>query len=185
MKSTDRGRRAGFVGELCASLAALRFKISSCPFDSGFFASVRCPPLFRYISGRIMSTFYDRFLQCVGRWPENVAVEIQRRELVESYTYAELRRMAESVGRWITETGFEPGARLAILADNHPRWGAAYLGTIAAGCTAVPLDTAFHAEQVAKLLRDSGASLLFVECKTREGEQAAIPATKVRLVPPT
>ena len=109
-----------------------------------------------------MSTFYDRFLQCVGRWPENVAVEIQRRELVESYTYAELRRMAESVGRWITETGFEPGARLAILADNHPRWVAAYLGTIAAGCTAVPLDTAFHAEQVAKLLRDSGASLLFV-----------------------
>src|SRR5205085_8998878 len=91
----------------------------------------------------------------------------------------ELRRMAESVGRWITETGFEPGARLAILADNHPRWVAAYLGTIAAGCTAVPLDTAFHAEQVAKLLRDSGASLLFVNAKHLEVAKAAISGLKV------
>jgi long-chain acyl-CoA synthetase len=129
-----------------------------------------------------MSTFYDRFLQCVDRWPENVAVEIQRRERVESYTYTELRRMAESVGRWIREAGFEVGARLAILADNHPRWVAAYLGTIAAGCTAVPLDTAFHAEQVAKLLKDSGASLLFVDGKHLEVAQAAVSGLKVRIV---
>ena len=129
-----------------------------------------------------MSTFYDRFLQCVQRWPQNVAVEIQRRERVESYTYAELRRMAESVGRWIIETGCEPGARLAILADNHPRWVAAYLGTIAAGCTAVPLDTAFHVEQVAKLLKNSGASVLFVDGKHLQVAQAAIAGLKVSIV---
>jgi long-subunit acyl-CoA synthetase (AMP-forming) len=51
------------------------------------------------------------------------------------------------------------------LADNHPRWITAYLGIIAAGCTAVPLDTAFHADQVAKLLQDSGSSLLFCDGK--------------------
>src|SRR5580693_439947 len=107
-----------------------------------------------------MPTFYDRFLECAERWPGNVALELQRHDQLERCTYAEVRKMAESVGRWITERKFERGARLAILADNHPRWVAVYLGVIASGCVAVPLDTAFDADQVAKLLRDSGSSAL-------------------------
>jgi len=112
-----------------------------------------------------MPTFYDRFVECSQRWPDNVALEIQRHDHLETCTYAELRRMAESVGRWITETGFPRGSRLVILADNHPRWVAAYLGIIASGCVAVPLDTALHADQVAKLLKDSGASAVFCDAK--------------------
>jgi long-chain acyl-CoA synthetase len=112
-----------------------------------------------------MPTFYDRFVQCSEHWPNNPALQLQRHDQLESCTYAELRRMAESVGRWIAENNFERGARLALLADNHPRWVAVYLGTIAAGCTIVPLDTALHADQVAKLLKDSGASLLFCDAK--------------------
>jgi len=112
-----------------------------------------------------MPTFYDRFVECAERWPDNVALEIQRHDHNESCTYAELRRTAESVGRWITESGFQRGSRLAILADNHPRWVAAYLGIIASGCAAVPLDTALHAEQVTKLLKDSGACAILVDAK--------------------
>ena len=112
-----------------------------------------------------MPTFYDRFVECSERWPDNVALELQRHDHLESCTYNELRRMAESVGRWITENGFRPGSRLAILADNHPRWVAAYLGIIAAGCAAVPLDTALHDDQVTKLLKDSGTSAVFCDAK--------------------
>ncbi len=112
-----------------------------------------------------MPTFYDRFVQCAEHWPDNVALELQRHDQLESCTYRELRRMAESVGRWITENGFTRGARLAILADNHPRWVAAYLGTIASGCTVVPLDTALHTDQISKLLKDSGATAIFVDAK--------------------
>ncbi|MGA2856638.1 MAG: AMP-binding protein [Candidatus Sulfotelmatobacter sp.] len=112
-----------------------------------------------------MPTFYDRFVECSQRWPDNVALEIQRHDHLESCTYAELRRMAESVGRWIMESGFPRGSRLAIVADNHPRWVAAYLGIIASGCAAVPLDTALHADQVIRLLKDSGASAVFVDAK--------------------
>ena len=112
-----------------------------------------------------MPTFYDRFVECSERWPDNVALELQRQNHLESVTYAELRRMAESVGRWITENGFSHGSRLAILADNHPRWVAAYLGIIATGCTVVPLDTALHDDQVTKLLKDSGTSAVFCDAK--------------------
>jgi long-chain acyl-CoA synthetase len=112
-----------------------------------------------------MPTFYDRFVECAERWPANVALELQRHDHIESCTYEELHRMAESVGRWVTENGFPHGSRLAILADNHPRWVAAYLGIIASGCAAVPLDTALHADQVTKLLKDSGTSAVFCDAK--------------------
>src|SRR6202161_2899101 len=102
-----------------------------------------------------MPTFYDRFVECSERWPENVALELQRNDQLESCTYAELRKMAESIGHWIGDQKFERGARLAILAANHPRWIAADLGIIAPGRVALPLDTALHADQVIKLLKIS------------------------------
>ncbi len=129
-----------------------------------------------------MPTFYDRFVECEERWPENVALEIQRHDRLESCTYAELRRMAESVGRWIGEKGFPRGARLAIVADNHPRWVAAYLGTIAAGCTVVPLDTALHADQLTKLLKDSGAAAVFCDVKHSGAAREAVAELNVGLV---
>jgi acyl-CoA synthetase (AMP-forming)/AMP-acid ligase II len=112
-----------------------------------------------------MPTFYDLFREGAGRWPDNVAVEFQRRDRVERYTYADLRRMAESIGRWLTGQGLGRGSRVAILALNHPRWAAAYLGIVAAGGAVVPLDATLQADQVAKLLKDSGSSWLFCDVK--------------------
>jgi long-chain acyl-CoA synthetase len=126
-----------------------------------------------------MPTFYGRFLDCVEQWPQNIAVEMQRHDAVERYTYSELRRMADAVGRWLNDNKLPPQSRCAILAANGPRWVAAYLGILAAGSIAVPLDTAFTAMQVAKLLKDSGASLLFTDAqhagvaRQAVGDQAA------------
>ena len=129
-----------------------------------------------------MPTFYDRFLECETRWPNNAALELQRHDRVESCTYAELRRMAESIGRWIGERGLARGSRLAIVADNHPRWVAAYLGIIASGCTVVPLDTALHADQIAKLLKDSGTSVLFFDARHSQLASEAVAELKIGLV---
>jgi long-chain acyl-CoA synthetase len=126
-----------------------------------------------------MPTFYDRFVECAERWPNNVAIELQRHEQLESCTYSELHRMAESVGRWIQEKNFPRGSRLAILADNHPHWVAAYLGIIASGCAVVPLDTALHDDQVTKLLKDSGASAIF--CDAKHVPVARLAATELKL----
>jgi long-chain acyl-CoA synthetase len=136
-----------------------------------------------------MRNFYSRFVQSTERWPENIAVELRHAAAssphesaaqpgssdpqstsanvsavqIESYTYAELRRMAESVAHWLHEAKMPPGARAAILAANSPRWVAAYLGTIAAGGVAVPFDSAYTAAQVEKLLLDSGCGCLFAD----------------------
>jgi long-chain acyl-CoA synthetase len=129
-----------------------------------------------------MPTFYDRFVECAERWPQNTAIEIQLPEGIEGHTYAELRGMAESIAAWLIAQGVQPGARVAILANNHPRWVAAYLGIIAAGGAAVPLDTAYHADQVAKLLRDSGASLLFCDLKHLEVAKESVSGLNVQFV---
>src|SRR5271166_3137578 len=137
---------------------------------------------FRVYSTRLMPTFYDRFLECAERWPNHVALELQRHDQIESCTYDELRRMAESVGRWITDRGFARGSRLAIVADNHPRWVATYLGIIAAGCAVVPLDTALQADQLAKLLKDSGSSALFCNAKHAQASRQAVADLNIGLV---
>ena len=129
-----------------------------------------------------MPTFYDRFVECAERWPDNVALELQRQEQLETCTYAELRRMAESVGRWIIESKFPRGSRLAILADNHPRWVAAYLGIIASGCAVVPLDTALYDDQVTKLLKDSGTAAIFCDLKHVPTARPATTELKIGII---
>src|SRR3984885_15288378 len=129
-----------------------------------------------------MPTFYDRFIECAERWPNHVALEIQRHDHIESCTYAELRSMAESIGQWITEKEFERGSRLAIIADNHPRWVAAYLGIIAAGWAVVVRASARHAAQLATLLKDSASSALFCDAKHAQVAREAVANLNLGLV---
>ena len=128
-----------------------------------------------------MPTFYQRFQESARKFPDNIALEIQRQQTVERVTFAELTRMSESVANWLS-TRVPRDARVAILAANHPRWVAAYLGIVAAGRTAVPLDTAFHADQVKKLLIDSGALLLFCDVKHLPVATKAVEEVNVGLV---
>ena len=145
--------------------------------------------------------FYSRFLESVNRWPGAIAVEIQRQagsqvrplfaesvvtaadgHIVERYTYAQLRTLAESAGAWLQQQHLPQGARCGILAGNSPRWIATYLGIVGSGNTAVPLDTAFSDEQVAKLLDDCGASLLFVDERNLPVATKAVAGRNVQIV---
>jgi|ERR1700722_12622391 long-chain acyl-CoA synthetase len=128
-----------------------------------------------------MPAFYQRFQESARKFPDTIALEIQRQQTVERVTFAELTRMSESVANWLS-TRVQRNARIAILAANHPRWVAAYLGIIAAGRTAVPLDTAFHADQVKKLLTDSGTSLLFCDAKHLAVASEAVAGLNIGLV---
>jgi long-chain acyl-CoA synthetase len=129
-----------------------------------------------------MANFYNGFLQSVERWPESVAVEIQRHAGdIERLTYSQLRTMAEALGSWLVTSGFDRGTRCAILAANGPRWLACYLGTVAAGMVVVPLDTAFTGQQVTKLLQASGSSLLFVDAKHLPVAERAVADSPIRL----
>ncbi len=74
-----------------------------------------------------------------------------------------------------------PGDRVAILADNDARWCAAYLGILRIGAVAVPLDTAYKPEQIATVVRSSGARLVFAD--ERHIDSARSGATDVDVAP--
>jgi long-chain acyl-CoA synthetase len=122
------------------------------------------------------------FLTAAERWPELAATELQHPDSLESYTYSELRRMVAAIGQWLILNGFPADSRVAILADNHPRWVAAFIGTTCAGCIAVPLDTAFTSAQVRKLLLDSGSAIVFADAKHMPAAQEAAAELGVALV---
>ena len=134
--------------------------------------------------------FYDRFTETASRFPDLIAVELQRESSavaagaapVESYTFTQLRNMAESVGRSLLAQGFPRGSKCAFFAANHPRWTAAYLGVLSSGNTAVPLDTAFHADQVRKLLLDSDSVLLFCDRARLAAAREATRDLPIKLV---
>ena len=134
--------------------------------------------------------FYDRFTESVRQFPDLIAVELQRESSavaagappLESYTFTQLRDMAASVGRWLVASNITSGSKCAFLAANHPLWMAAYLGVLASGNTAVPLDTAYHADQVHKLLLDSDAVLLFTDRQRLAMAREAAKDTPVKLV---
>lgn len=148
--------------------------------------------------------FYSCFLESVQRWPTAPAVEIQRQpgasapdsplssvitaadgHTIESFTYQQLRYFSDGVGQWLVRAGIGAGVpggtRCAILAFNSPSWVATYLGIIASGNTAVPLDTAFTSSQVGKLLDDCGATLLIVDERSFAVAKEAVSGRNVQL----
>ena len=75
--------------------------------------------------------------------------------------------MASARANWMAHHGIAAGDRVAILAHNDAHWCAAYLGILKRGAVAVPLDTNYSAAQVATIVKDSGAKLIYVSDKLR------------------
>lgn len=107
-----------------------------------------------------MHNFWDVFAASAARFPDNIAVEIQRKTGLEQVSYRALASMAEAIAGWFTAQGLTAGDRCAILADNDARWCAVYLALLRLGAIAVPLDTNYSAAQVVTVLGASGAKLL-------------------------
>src|SRR2546427_3593091 len=103
------------------------------------------------------NNFYEQFAATAERFPTRPAVEVQRRDSLDRFTYADLRSMAEHVAGFLAAHGSSGASRLgrgdgcAILADNDARWCAAYLGVLQLGCVAVPLDTAYKDRKSTRL----------------------------------
>jgi long-chain acyl-CoA synthetase len=64
----------------------------------------------------------------------------------ETLSYAELGEAVASTARGLRAAGIDRGERVALLGPNSPDWIVAYLGAVAAGAIAMPLDPQAAAE---------------------------------------
>ena len=129
-----------------------------------------------------MAGFFHTFEGAAERNADRCAIEVQRVDAVDRIDYARLHTMAVSAAAFLARQGARPGQRWAILAENSAAWCAVYLGMSRLGLVAVPLDTNYRAEQVAKLVADCGASGLVVSENSYEvAEQALQEVSNVSL----
>jgi long-chain acyl-CoA synthetase len=119
------------------------------------------------------NNFYERFASTATRFAGLVAIEFQHRDGVERVTYRELQRQAEAAAQFLTSHNIKRGDNCAILADNDIAWCAVYLGILRLGAVAVPFDTHYEPKQIATLLRDSGAKILFTTERYSGGVEEA------------
>jgi fatty-acyl-CoA synthase len=86
----------------------------------------------------------------------------------ERFTYAQF---AERVGRLagaLRKAGVRAGDRVAFLSTNCHRLLEAYYGVIEAGAVLLPLNIRLAPQELAYILNDSGASVLFLQGHFRE-----------------
>ncbi len=105
----------------------------------------------------------------------NAALDLLDRHLLEgrgdriavvddraSYSYADLARRADAVGRALRAAGVEPEQRVMLCLLDTVDFHATFLGAIKAGAVPVPVNTLLTPEDYAYLLEDSRARLLVV-----------------------
>jgi len=123
---------------------------------------------------RVPVNFYSTFASAAERFGDRVAVEMLGDQGPAETRYRELADMAARAAGWLAARGISKGDRVAILAENSAHWCAAYLGIMRLGAVGVPFDTNYDAGQVATLLADSGARLLFASAQFETTAREAV-----------
>ena len=86
-----------------------------------------------------------------------VAMRMERGGRQESYSYRDLRELAERAGAFLVGQGLKSGDRVLLFAKNSPEWPMAYFGILKAGATAVPVAHDSTTAEVVNIARAAGA----------------------------
>jgi acyl-CoA synthetase (AMP-forming)/AMP-acid ligase II len=98
----------------------------------------------------------------------------------ERTTYGELRETAERLGRSLAAAGVGPGDAVAMSLPNGPEIVAAFLGAVAAGAAAAPLNQAYTREEFSAYLEDLRPRVMLFLRGEESAARAACAALGVR-----
>jgi len=77
-------------------------------------------------------------------------------------TYAQLSDEIVEVIAMLKEHGIKKGDKVALLSQNMPNWGVAYLAITYMGAVVVPILVDFHINEILHIIKHSGAKAVFV-----------------------
>jgi long-chain acyl-CoA synthetase len=115
---------------------------------------------------QLPDTIPEAFAAVACRAPERVAMQIKQGVAYRQYTYGQAAQQVDALAAALIRRGIRLGDRVAIVAENRPEWVMAYVGIVAAGGTAVPLDMQLGSQELASLLARSGSRAVFASAKT-------------------
>ncbi|MCL1818511.1 MAG: long-chain fatty acid--CoA ligase, partial [Spirochaetaceae bacterium] len=107
-------------------------------------------------------TLPELFRITAHRHPERNCFTIFEPER-NTLTYAQALDRIAYTARHLQSLGIGAGEKVAVSGSNGPEWTVAYLAVLFTGAVVVPIDYQLRSEEIANLLRASGAKTLFID----------------------
>ena len=110
-------------------------------------------------------TLNQLFFDAVTKFNRTDALQVKMGGVYKSISHNEVAERVRHAARGLSSLGVRRGDRVAILAENRPEWAVADFACLTAGMTDVPIYPTLPADQIAYILKDSGAVAIFVSTK--------------------
>ncbi|HEX6576592.1 MAG TPA: long-chain fatty acid--CoA ligase [Gemmatimonadaceae bacterium] len=114
-------------------------------------------------------TLNELFFSAIERFDKPDALQYKQGDRYVSVSHREIERRVRHAALGLATIGVNPGSRVGLLSENRPEWAIADYACLTSGITDVPIYPTLPPDQIAYILKDSGAAAIFVSTP----EQAA------------
>ena len=112
-------------------------------------------------------TLNQLFFEAVSKYNRPDALQVKTDGSYRPISHTEVADRVRHAARGLSSLGVRRGDRVAILSENRPEWAVADFACLTIGLTDVPIYPTLPADQIAYMLKDSGAVAIFVSNKTQ------------------
>ena len=127
-------------------------------------------------------TLTKLFFDAVSKFNRPDALQVKVAGAYKPISHSVVADRVRHAARGLSSLGVRRGDRVAILSENRPEWAIADFACLTAGLTDVPIYPTLPADQIAYILKDSGAVAIFVSTKAQADKireiRSQIPALK-------
>ncbi|HEV7389091.1 MAG TPA: long-chain fatty acid--CoA ligase [Gemmatimonadaceae bacterium] len=110
-------------------------------------------------------TLNQLFFDAVTKFNRPDALQVKIGGAYRPISHKEVAERVRHAARGLSYLGVRRGDRVAILSENRPEWAIADFACLTAGMTDVPIYPTLPSDQIAYILKDSGATAIFVSNK--------------------
>lgn len=106
-----------------------------------------------------MRTLGELLHRSVSKYGEELALTLLGGA---QFSYSDVAECIHGVQRELIARGVEPGDNVALLGENRPEWGMAYLSVVSMGAVVVPILPDFSGTEIASIIEHSEAKALII-----------------------
>ncbi len=119
-------------------------------------------------------TLNQLFFQAIERYDKPDALQVKIGGRYEPISHRAMLERVRHVAYALEWVGVKPGDRVAILSENRPEWAIADFACLTTGVTDVAIYPTLPDSQIAYILKDSGATAIFVSTAEQAQKLATI-----------